>query len=173
MTASGLFRSAFGRPLSRSSILATAGRENARAEIAAGLRKHTQLLARNFERNVAEATLAGKQEAVRRKIFERRLHALLDDFRRFNQIAPLIDHAEREVAFKVPQSPQVHEVVAEHAMLEQLFNVSDAKPSHEISIRDTFITDALPEPSNSFGESIVEINDFSVASGKDVASASD
>ena len=51
---------------------------------------------------MAEATLAGKQQAVRRKIFESRLHALLDDFRRFNHITPLIDNTEREVAFKVP-----------------------------------------------------------------------
>jgi hypothetical protein len=81
---------AFSTALSRSSVQATAFGGNTRAELAAGFRKHAQFLARNFERNVAEATLTGEQEAFRRKIFERGLHALPDNFRRFNHIAPLI-----------------------------------------------------------------------------------
>jgi hypothetical protein len=40
---------------------ATARDGNTRAEFAAGFRKHAELLARNFEWNVAEATLTGEQ----------------------------------------------------------------------------------------------------------------
>ena len=88
------------------------------AESTAGCGEHAKLLARNVEWNVAEATLACKQQSFRRKVFERRLHALTDGFRRFNRITPLIDDTESEVAFEVPQSPQIHEVVAKRAVLK-------------------------------------------------------
>lgn len=88
------------------------------AESKAGFGEHAKLLARNVEWNVAEATLACEQQSFRRKIFERGLHALTDSFRRFNRVTALIDDTESEVAFEVPQSPQIHEVVAKRAMLE-------------------------------------------------------
>src|SRR5580704_9690882 len=84
---------------------------------------------------MSKSALAGEQEAIGREIWERRLQTLADDFRGFDRIAALVNHAERQVAFEGPQFPQFHQVVAERAVFESYFiNLEGAESRHDVGI---------------------------------------
>ena len=57
----------------------------------------------------------------RGKCFKRGLDPLSDHVDRLDVVAALIDDAEAEVALEVPELPQVHQIVAQGAVLEQHF----------------------------------------------------
>ena len=79
---------------------------------------------------------AGEQEAVGRKIFKRRREAFTNDFRGFQHIAALVDHAERQGTFEIPLLPQLHQIVSERAVLERDFiDLHSAEGRHEVAIQ--------------------------------------
>src|SRR5580704_11506054 len=84
---------------------------------------------------MSKTALAGEQEAVGRKIFKRRREAFTNDFRGFQHIAALVDHAERQGTFEIPLLPQLHQIVSERAVLERDFiDLYSAEGRHEVAI---------------------------------------
>jgi len=52
---------------------------------------------RDVERHVTKAAFAGENEPFAREMLQRRLDAPCESLERFNLIAALVNHAEREV----------------------------------------------------------------------------
>ena len=71
----------------------------------------------------------------RGKCFNAGLDPLSDHVDRLDLVAALIDDAEAKVALEVPELPEVHQIVAERAMLEQhLVNLHLAERRREIDV---------------------------------------
>ena len=79
--------------------------ESLLAEFTACFGKGADFLARDVEGDVSKATFTREQKSFRRKIFERRLQTLVDDFGSLDQVTTLVNDPEREISSKVPQSP--------------------------------------------------------------------
>src|SRR5690242_12288665 len=84
---------------------------------------------------MAEAALAGQDQTLAGEMLEGGLDPLSDHIDRLNVVAALIDDAEDEVALEVPKLPQIHEVIAERAVLEQHFvNSHLAEGGREVGV---------------------------------------
>ena len=71
----------------------------------------------------------------RGKCFSAGSTRLRDHVDRLDVVAALVDHAEAEVALEVPELPEVHEVVAQRAVLEQhLVDLHLAEGRREVGV---------------------------------------
>jgi len=108
---------------------------NSCPEFAAGLDEDTEFVAGNIEWYMSKTALAREQKAISRKIYERWHQALPNDLRGFNRITSLVDYAKGQAAFEIPLLPQIHQIVAERAVLERDFiNLDTAECGHQIGI---------------------------------------
>src|ERR1700739_4285629 len=90
-------------------------------EFTAGLAEDAEFLAGNIEGYMSKTALAGEQKAIRRKMCERWLQSFPNDIRSFNRVAPLVDHAQGQVAVEIPLFPKLHQIVTECAVLQTDF----------------------------------------------------
>src|SRR5579863_39584 len=84
---------------------------------------------------MAEAALAGEDQTLARKMLQGRLDSRSDHVDRLDVVAALIDDAKAEIALEIPELPQVHQIVAQSAVLEQhLVDLHFAKRGREIGV---------------------------------------